>query len=78
MVSYSVGKYTKGNSGLTLNPLPNLQLLFNQFNELTAELSKKNPANLINCKNHDIDKIQKMKIEPNSLSLLHINSCSLN
>ena len=74
----SVGKYTNGNTILTLNPPPNLRLLFNQFNELTAEANKKNPENFINCRNLDIDEIQKMKIEPNSLSLFHINCCSLN
>ena len=63
---------------LKLNPPPNLILLFNQFNELTAESNKKKPENFINCKNLDIEEIQKMKIEPNSLSLFHINSCSLN
>ena len=74
----SVGKYTNDNSILTLNPPPNLKLLFNQFNELAAESNKKNPENFINCRNLDIDKIQKIKIEPNSLSLFHINCCSLN
>ena len=74
----SVGKYTNDNSILTLNPPPNLKLLFSQFNELTAELNKKNPENFINCRNLDIDEIHKVKIEPNSLSLFHINCCSLN
>ena len=71
-------KYSNDNSILKLSPPPNLTLLFNQFNELTAESNKKNPENFINCRNLDIDEIQKMKIEPNSLSLFHINSCSLN
>ena len=74
----SVGKYTDGNSILTPNPPSNLKLLFNQLNELTAESNKKNPENFINCSNLDINEVQKMKIEPNSLSLFHINSCSLN
>ena len=68
----SVGKYTNDNSILTLNPPPNLKLLFNQFNELTAESNKKNPANFINCRNLDIDEIQEMKIEANPLSLFLI------
>ena len=72
-----MGKYSNGNNTLKLNPQPNLKLLFNQFNELTAESNKKNPEKF-NCRNLDIDKIQKMKIEPNLLSLFHINSCSLN
>ena len=74
----SVGKYTNDNSRSMFNPPPNLKLLFNQFNDLTAESNKKDPENFINCKNLDIDEIQKMKIEPNSLSLFHIDSCSLN
>ena len=73
-----VGKYANDKSILTLNPPLNLELLFNQFNELKAESNKKNPENFINCRNLDIDEIQNMKIEPNSLSVFHINSCSLN
>ena len=59
----SVGQYRSDNSILTLNPPPNLKLSFNQFNELTVESNKKNPDNFINCRNLDIDEIQKMKIE---------------
>ena len=59
----SVGQYTSDNSILTLNPPPNLKLSFNQFNELTVESNKKNPDNFINCRNLDIDEIQKIKIE---------------
>ena len=78
MNEFSVGKYTNDNSMLALNPSQNLKLLFNQFKESTAESDKKNPENLINCRNLDIDEIQKIKIEPNSTSLFHINSYSLN
>ena len=75
----SVGKYSNDYSILTLNPPPNLnKLLLNQLNELTAESNKKKPENFISWKNLDIDEIQMMKIEPNSLSLFHINSYSLN
>ena len=73
-----MGKYSNDNSILKLNPPPNLKLLFNQFNELTAESNKKSPENFINCKNLDNDEIQIRKIEPNSLSLSHMNFCSLN
>ena len=38
-----VRKYSNGNNTLKLNPPPNLKLLFNQFNELTAESNNKNP-----------------------------------
>ena len=57
------------NSILKLNPPANFKSLFNQFNELTAESNKKSPENFINCRNLDIDEIQNMKIEPNSLFL---------
>ena len=30
------------------------------------------------CKYYDIDHIQKLKSKPNSLSLFHLNACSLN
>ena len=56
------------NTILKLNPPPNLKLLFNQCNELTSESNKKSPENFINCRNLDVDEIQKMKIEPHSLS----------
>ena len=72
-----MGKYTNENSILTFNPPSNLKLLFNQFNKLTAESNKAKPESFINCKILGIDEIQKMKIEPNLLSLPHINSCSL-
>ena len=72
-----MGKYTNDNGILTPNPPPNLKLLFNQFNDWTADSNKK-PENFINCKNLDTDEIQKMEIEPNLVSLLHINFCYLN
>ena len=65
------------NLQLIFNPLTNLELLFKLlFNDLTAKSSKKNPENFINRKNYDVDEIQKMKTEANSLSLFHVNSCS--
>ena len=73
-----MGKHSNDNSILKCNPPPNLKLLFNQFNELTAKSNKKNPESSTNRRNLDIDEIQKMKVEPNSFSLFHINSCSLN
>ena len=74
----SVGKYTNDNSILTLNPPPNFKLLFNQFNEITAESNKKNAKNFIICRNLDIDEMQNMKTEQNLVSLFYINSCSFN
>ena len=74
----SMGKYTNDNSTLTLNPPPNLKSLFNHMNQLKAESNKKNPERFINCRNLDIDEIQKMKVKPNWLSSFQINSCSSN
>ena len=60
-----------------LNYYLNLELLFTWFIELTAE-SDKSPENFINPRNLGINEIQKMNIEPNSFSLSHRNSYSLN
>ena len=61
------------NSSKILKPPPDLALLFNQFNNAI-------PKNVIQSKYYDIDELQKLKIpnKENSLSLFHINSCSLN
>ena len=67
----TVGKYTNESCMLTLNPPPNYKLSFNLFNELTVESNKKNLENFINSRNPDIDEIQKMKIEPNSVFTRH-------
>ena len=56
-----------------------LYYYFTSFNDLTTESNKKNPENFINCRNPDIDEIQKMENKPNSLSLFsHKTFCSLN
>ena len=69
------------NSFLILKPPPDLALLFNQFNYAIPE-NNNDPENVIQSKYYDIDELQQLKI-PNkekslSLSLFHINSCSLN
>ena len=67
------------NSFLILKPPPDLALLFNQFNNAIPE-NNNDPENVIQSKYYDIDELQQLKI-PNkekSLSLFHINSCSLN
>ena len=66
------------NSSLLLKPPPNLTLLFNQFNNAIPE-NRSDPENVIQSKYYDIDELQKLKIpnKENSLSLFHINSCSL-
>ena len=66
-------------SSINLKPLPNVSLLFNQFNDLSSDLIIKDPKNMTNCKYYDIDEIQKIKTKPNSLSpLFHLNAFSLN
>ena len=72
MNEFSVGKYTNDNSILTLNPPPNFKLLFNQFNEITAESNKKNAKNFIICRNLDIDEMQNMKTEQKTQIYLKI------
>ena len=54
-------------------------LLFNQFTDAIPE-NRSDPENVIQSKYYDIDELQKLKIpnKENSLSLFHINSCSLN
>ena len=57
-----------------------LQLFFfNQFNNAIPE-NRSDLENVIQSKYYDIDELQKLKIpnKENSLSLFHINSCSLN
>ena len=58
----SLGKYSNDITILKLNPPPNRKLLFNQFNELTAESNKKNQENFVNCRNLDIDEIKKRRL----------------
>ena len=58
-----------------LRPPPNLALLLNQFNNTSP-----NSENVVNSRYFDIDEIQALKLhdKTNSLSLFHINACSLN
>ena len=67
------------NSFLILKPPADLALLLNQFNNAIPE-NNIDPEDAIQSKYYDIDELQQLKI-PNkekSLSLFHINSCSLN
>ena len=57
----------KGNSTLLLEASLNLSLLFNQFNDVSAESNRTNLENVINCKKCDIDEIQKIKTNSTSL-----------
>ena len=66
-------------STLLLKQPANLSQLFNQFNNITENHTKKDPDNVVKCRYYDIEQIQTLNI-PNkskSLSLLHINTCSL-
>ena len=66
------------NSSLSLKP-SNLELLVNQFNNATPENSN-NPEKVCSSKYYDIEEMHNIKIphKNKSLSLFHINACSLN
>ena len=66
------------NSSLILKSLPDLALLFNQFSS-SIPIINSNPENIVQTKYFDIDESQQLKIHNNekSLSLFHINFCSI-
>ena len=66
-------------SSLLLKPTPNLELLVNQFNNATPE-NNNDPENISSSKYYDIDEMDNIGIPSmnKSLSLFHINACSLN
>ena len=66
------------NSSLSLKP-SNLELLVNQFHNATHENSN-NPEKVCSSKHYDIEEMHNIKIphKNKSLSLFHINPCSLN
>ena len=61
-----------------LNPQENLTNLFDGFNNLSLDQNS-NSEKIINCKYYNIDEIQALKKLNNkrTLSLSHVNSCSL-
>ena len=66
------------NTRLVLKPQGNLTNLFNEFNNLSSDQNN-NSENIINSKYYDVDEIQtlnKLNVK-RTLSLFHINSCSL-
>ena len=67
------------NSSLLPKPSPNLELLVNQFNNATPE-NNNDPEKISSSKYYDIDEMHNLKIphKNKSLSLFHINACSLN
>ena len=67
-------------NNLVLKPPPSLSSLFNQFNNIHQSYDHKDHENVVRCKYYDLEEFQSMKI-PNknsSLSLFHVNTCSLN
>ena len=67
------------NSSLSLKPSLNIKLLVNQFNNATPE-NNNDPEKICSSKYYDIEEMGNIEIphKNNSLSLLHINACSLN
>ena len=67
------------NSSLSLKASSNLSLLFNQSNNFSPEQKKSDPENVVNTNYYNTDQLQTLKFpETNkSLSLFHINVCSL-
>ena len=66
------------NSSLSLKP-SNLELLVNQFNNATPE-NNNDPEKICSSKYYDIEEMGNIEIphKNKSLSLFHINACSLN
>ena len=66
-------------SSLSLKPSSNLELLVNQFNNATPENSN-DPEKISSSKYYDIEEMHNIEIphKNKSLSLFHINACSLN
>ena len=65
-------------SCLTLKPPKNLSHLFNEFNSFSSDINN-TPESAINSNYYDIDQLQTLKEFTNksSLSLFHLNTCSL-
>ena len=77
--TYWIDQENDHNSSLSLKPSLNLELLVNQFNSATPENSS-DPENVCSSKYYDIEEMHNIKIphKNKSLSLFHINACSLN
>ena len=67
------------NSSLLQTPSPNLELLVNHFNNATQK-NNNDPEKISSSKYYDIDEMHNIKIprKNKSISLFHINACSLN
>ena len=69
-------------SSLLLKPSEHLKHLVNQFHNMSSQpdnINSDDPENTISSKYYDIDELQNLKItnSSNSLSLFHINACTL-
>ena len=64
---------------LLLKPLPDLALLFNQFDNAIPE-NRSDRENVIQSKYDNVDELQQLKVsnKEKSLFLFHTSSCSLN
>ena len=71
--------YFNSTSTLVLKEPANLSQLFNQFNDITENHTSRDPDNVVKCRYYDIEDIQTLKIKSKSksLSMFHINTCSL-
>ena len=67
------------NSSLSLKPYSKLELLVNEFNNATLE-NDNDPEKIASSKYYDIDEMHNIEIphKNKSLSLFHLNACSLN
>ena len=67
------------NSSLSLKPSSNLELLVNQFNNAGPE-NRNDPEKVCSSKYYDIEEMHNIEVphKNKSLSLFHINACSLN
>ena len=67
------------NSSVLLKPPLSSELLFNQYNNSSPE-QQNDPENVVNSRYFNIDQIQSLEFcqKEKSLSLFHINACSLN
>ena len=75
----NITQWTDHDSSLSLKPSSNLELLVNQFNNATPE-NCNGPEKISSSKCYDIEEMHNIEIphKNKSLSLFHINACSLN
>ena len=64
---------------LILKQPANLSQLFNQFNNMTENYTKRDPDNVVECRYYDLEEILTLNIpkKSKSLAMFQINTCSL-